>query len=138
MSTKEEQTGMVRCYIGHHSVLISCENIFHLLGREGGGGGGHGSSVGMGKSDEVTLPLVLKADEVTLPLVLKADEVTLPLVLKADEVTLPLVLKAGMTSVFRQVMGEGEGATYSLLLLFAPPPQLPPPGNRTFLRIFQI
>ena len=121
MSTKkEEQAGMVRCYMGHHSVLISCENIFHLFGW----GRGRGSSVGMGKSDEVTLPLVLKADEVTLPVVLKADEVTLP-----------LVLKAGMTSVFRQVMGEEGGATYSLLLLIPPPPQPPPPGNRTFLCI---
>jgi len=67
----------------------------------------------------------------------KSDKVTLPLALKADEVTLPLVLKAGMTSVFRQVMGEG-GGTYSLLLLIPPPPQPPPPRNGTFLRIFQI
>ena len=95
MSTKkEEQAGMVHCYIGHHSVLISCKKKFHLLGG--------GSSVGMGKSDKVTLPLALKADEVTLP----------------------LVLKAGMTSVFRQVMGEGGGH----LLPVAPhPPTTPAP-----------
>ena len=85
------------------------------------------------KADEVTLPLVLKADEATLPLVLKADEVALPLVLKADEVTLPLVLKTVELSLvlgararydisFQADHRGAGGATCSLLLLVPPTP----------------